>query len=107
MYFYSPEDRESKELFNGITTRTFWGDKMLISLVDVPAGAVVPPHSHPHEQTGILLEGELTFHTAESSHVTGPGSVVFAPRGQQHTFRNTGRTRARMLILTTPGGIED
>ena len=34
---------------------------MMLSLVEFEPRAVVQPHSHPHEQMGMLLEGELTF----------------------------------------------
>ena len=74
--------------------------------IEVDSGP--PAHLHHNEdEIFVVLEGELTFYTEDSSQVTGPGSVVYAPRGQPHTFCNTGKTRARMLVLTTPAGIED
>ena len=67
-----------------------------------------PPHIHGREdEVFLVLEGEVTFHRPAGSCVAGPGSVVFAPRGEQHAFRNTGTTRARMAILVTPAGFED
>ncbi len=50
MYFFSPAERERKELFGGVNARTFWGEHMLLAVVDIPANGVIPPHSHPHEQ---------------------------------------------------------
>ena len=37
MYFMSPDERDAKALFGTITARTFWGEKMLLSLVELPA----------------------------------------------------------------------
>ena len=45
MYFCEVEKRESKEIVPGVHIRTFWGDQMLLSVVDLEVGAVVPNHS--------------------------------------------------------------
>jgi mannose-6-phosphate isomerase-like protein (cupin superfamily) len=67
-----------------------------------------PPHIHGREdEIFIVLSGEVTFYGATRTIAAPPGSVVFAPRGQQHTFRNTGTTTARMVILVTPAGFEE
>ena len=73
MYFHDPEARPRKELLPGIITRTFWGDQMLISLVEVQPKAVVPPHSHPHEQLGYVVEGELTMNVKGESKAAESG----------------------------------
>ena len=41
-YFFDPETRTPKELVPGVVVRTFWGEQMLASLVDLAAGAIVP-----------------------------------------------------------------
>jgi mannose-6-phosphate isomerase-like protein (cupin superfamily) len=67
-----------------------------------------PPHVHGREEEiFVVLEGEVTFFGADRSSVARPGSVVLVPRGQQHTFRNTGTSVARMVIMVTPAGFED
>ena len=66
-----------------------------------------PPHVHGREdETFLVLEGEVTFLGGDVSTVARPGSVVFVPRGQPHTFKNTGQTRAQMAVIVTPGGFE-
>ena len=39
-------------------------------------------------------------------HTLVPGEAAFAPRGSIHTFRNSGKTIGRVLIVVTPGGFE-
>jgi quercetin dioxygenase-like cupin family protein len=85
MYVFSPDDRAAKELFNGITARTFWGEKMLLSLVELPAHSVVPLHSHPHEQVGIVLEGEATFIVGGVQTVAKAGDIYVIPGGVEHS----------------------
>ena len=85
MYFYSPEERESKELFSGIVARTYWGENLLLAVVEVAAKGVVPPHSHPHEQAGLVLEGELTFSVGDDVRTLKPGDVYVIPGDVEHS----------------------
>jgi quercetin dioxygenase-like cupin family protein len=88
----------------------------------LPYGAAPPLHSHPQDETFYLLEGEMIAWLVESDLAEdqgtppawvktrgqrcGVGAVVFAPAGTPHTFRVESDT-ARMLLLSTPAGIED
>jgi quercetin dioxygenase-like cupin family protein len=83
-YFYSPDERATKTLFGEITARTFWGEKMLMSLVDLPARSVVPLHSHPHEQAGIMLRGEATFTVGGEKRLVKTGEMWIIPGGVEH-----------------------
>ena len=59
MCFCDIENREAKEIAPGIRLKTFWGQKMLLSAVELDAGAVLPTHGHPHEQSGTVISGAL------------------------------------------------
>jgi len=73
-----------------------------------PPGAGVPPHyQRDEEEAFFVLEGTYTFLHGEDNVVVEAGGTVFVPRGTMHSFANTGDTPARMLILTTPGGIHE
>jgi quercetin dioxygenase-like cupin family protein len=37
------------------------GDRTLMAEFHLSQGAVIPPHSHPHEQTGYLVTGRILF----------------------------------------------
>ena len=100
-YFYAPDDRAAKTLFGAIQAKTFWGDKMLLSLLELPANSVVPPHSHPHEQAGIMLEGEATFTVGGETRVVKAGEIWIIPGGVVHTVI-TGDQPARALDIFSP-----
>lgn len=85
MPFYSAQERVGKELFEGIVARTYWGEKLLLAVVDLAANGIVPPHSHPHEQAGIVLEGEVTFTIADETRTLRPGDVYVIPGGVEHS----------------------
>ena len=38
---------------------------------------------------------------------TGAGSCVHAPRGTLHAFRNVGTAPRRVLVVYSPGGLEE
>ena len=66
-----------------------------------------PPHLHTREdETFHVLEGELEFVVGERTLSTSAGSVVYAPRGVLHGFRNVGTTHSRMAVIITPAGLE-
>jgi quercetin dioxygenase-like cupin family protein len=41
--------------------------------VRLEKGAVIPPHRHPHEQTGYLISGHMDFLVDGVHHVANPG----------------------------------
>ena len=43
-------------LADGVHARALFGDATMLNLVELEPGAVVPEHSHPHEQMGIVPE---------------------------------------------------
>lgn len=88
----------------------------------LPRGAAPPLHSHPQDETFYVLDGELTVWILDgeptderngpqgwlrqSARTCRAGAATFAPGGTPHTFRVESDT-ARMLVVSTPAGIED
>ena len=85
MSFYDSNERQPKEIIAGINARTFWGNKMTVALVTFEAHAVLPPHSHSHEQAGYVLEGEIEFTISEQTQVLRPGDVYIIPGNAEHS----------------------
>ncbi len=80
-------ERATKELFPGILTRTFWGDQMLLSRVELAPHAVATAHSHPHEQAGVVLSGEMELTIEGETQRLGPGDFYLAPGDAVHEAR--------------------
>ncbi|MFT3782589.1 MAG: cupin domain-containing protein [Nibricoccus sp.] len=73
----------------------------------VPPGGGPPPHVHfAEDEVFVVTEGEITFQSGDRSWLAQKSAVVFAPRGLPHTFRNSGKTPARMIVFVTPGGFD-
>jgi quercetin dioxygenase-like cupin family protein len=74
-------------LIEGVRARPLFGDGAMLNLLDLEQGAEVPPHSHPHEQLGLALEGELTLVIDGVAHVLTPGMAYTIPGGVEHSAR--------------------
>lgn len=62
MAFFIPEHQQWVDMLPGIRRRHLaHGERGHTIFVEGKAGAEVPEHSHPHEQLGFVIEGELEF----------------------------------------------
>ena len=101
MYFYDAKERAAKELAPGARTRTFWGDNMLLSIVEIDPNSEVPNHTHPHEQGGIMLEGEIEMNIAGESRTLKQGDVYIIPGNVEHWVKS-GSAPAKVLDIFSP-----
>ena len=100
-YFCDLENREAKEIAYGVQIRTFWGNEMLLSIIDLAANAVVPAHNHPHEQAGTVISGELELTIGGEKRWIKPGNTYIIPGGVEHSGR-TGDTPAKVMDIISP-----
>ena len=73
------------EMMPGVTRRTLNSSEgmMLIDVV-LEKGAVVPFHSHPHEQIGYLASGRLLFELGDERRELAPGDSWLVPPHVPH-----------------------
>ncbi len=104
MPYFKPSERDALQPFGpeGPSLKTFWGDNIMISLVELRPGAVVPPHSHPEEQAGYVIEGTLEFTMHGQTRTVGPGEIFFVPRGVEHAVTVSGADTARVVDIFSP-----
>jgi quercetin dioxygenase-like cupin family protein len=100
-HFCDLENRKAKDVAPGVKIRTFWGNEMLLSVVDFAANAVVPAHSHPQEQAGTGISGEFELTIDGESRWIRTGDTYIIPGGVEHSGR-TGDTPARVLDVFSP-----
>lgn len=62
-------------------------DQVTIGRIDIEPGALLPAHSHPHEQWSTVLSGTLELVVEGVSHVLQPGSVLYIPPHAVHSGR--------------------
>lgn len=72
-----------------------------------PRTLAAPLHRHTREdEYSYVLEGTMGVLLGTEAAVAGPGTLVFKPRGQWHTFWNAGDGACRVLEIIAPGGFE-
>ncbi|HWB07927.1 MAG TPA: cupin domain-containing protein [Pirellulales bacterium] len=83
-FFVDKKDCSHHTIFAGVDIFTAAGNSMMLSLVEFEPHAVVEEHSHPHEQMGLMLEGEAEFIVGGESRIVGPGTMWRIPGGVKH-----------------------
>jgi quercetin dioxygenase-like cupin family protein len=81
------------------------GDRFALIEFLFPHQASPPLHTHPQDESYIVLDGQLTVQAADQRFELEGGSTAVVPMGVPHTFRVESAT-ARVLVLSTPAGIE-
>src|SRR3954451_11535398 len=70
-----------------------------------PQYASPPLHTHPQDESYVILEGRLTIVAGDRRFDLGPGGTGVVPMGVAHTVRVDSET-ARVVVLRTPAGLE-
>ena len=68
----------------GCKLRTPHGQHLMLSYLEMDAGAEVPLHSHPHEQGGILLRGKLQLTIGDETRIVEQGSLFLIAANVPH-----------------------
>ncbi|MFN2628548.1 MAG: cupin domain-containing protein [Gaiellaceae bacterium] len=75
------------ELAEGVSGRPLFGEGAMINVIEFEPGAVVPQHSHPHEQLGLCLRGTQVLVVDGVEHPIGPMEGYVLPGGIEHSAR--------------------
>jgi quercetin dioxygenase-like cupin family protein len=70
-----------------------------------PHHASPPRHTHPQDESYIVLDGRLTIEAGEQQFALEAGATAVVPMTVPHTFRVDSES-ARVLVLSTPAGLE-
>ncbi len=76
----------SRELAPGVVARFAGTEHMMLSHVTLQPGSVVPLHSHPHEQVGVMLSGSGEFTIGGEKRTVRAGDCYQIPGGVGHTL---------------------
>ena len=77
-----------------------------VEIVNSP-GNGPPVHIHRRDdEVWWVLEGHYRFRVGETLVELEPGGMAFGPRDVPHAFTNVGDAPGRLLVITTPAGLE-
>ncbi|NDY71587.1 cupin domain-containing protein [Desulfobacter hydrogenophilus] len=73
------------EPVEGIEMKTLvHGEKTLLVRFKMTQGALLPSHTHPHEQTGYLISGRINLYIGGECRSAGPGDSWCIASGVEH-----------------------
>ena len=78
------------------------GEKAMMMRLTVEPNVPTPPHSHPHEQMGFVLEGEGILYIGDESMHIVKGTSFWVPPNVPHNFDATGSGPAVLVECFTP-----
>ena len=87
MIFQNLDEIQEREIVPGYRARFIHAEGMTLAYWEVEAGAALPEHSHPHEQLGIVVEGQIEFIIGDQKRLLGSGDIYFMPGGVEHEAR--------------------
>jgi len=76
-----------RELAKGIRGRYFHTEAMTVGFVDIDKGAILPAHSHVHEQITEITEGQLEMTIGGVTQILEPGVITLIPSNVVHGAR--------------------
>lgn len=83
--FCKTDESGYAQVLPGIRLKTLvHGEKTLFTEFRLEAGSVLPPHAHPHEQTGYLVEGRIRLTIGQETFEACPGDSWCIPGGIEH-----------------------
>ena len=80
-----------------------------VSVVELVVGPRNGPALHRHQREDelwVVVDGEFRFKAGDQMLEASTGGMAFGPRGLAHCFQNTGDEPGRLLVVTTPAGLE-
>lgn len=78
------------------------GKRIMVMKMTVEPGVPTPPHSHPHEQIGYLMEGRGVLFSGGQSVEIEAGTSFLIPPHESHNFNATGEKPAILLDIFSP-----
>ncbi len=87
MPFINVKDYEPIELVPGARARTPYGEHVMLSYLEMDKGSVIPLHSHPHEQAGMLLQGRMELRIGDETRVCEAGELFIVPPNVEHSAK--------------------
>ncbi len=93
----------------GVTKRLLIGEgdgaeTFAMRCFTIAPGGATPWHKHDWEHEVFVVEGEGAVKSEKGETKLAFGSVVFAPAGEMHQFKNTGAKPFAMLCLVPMRG---
>ena len=75
---------------------------LMMVLYEIGPGTTFPNHTHPHVQSGVILEGGGTFSMGGTAFAVRKGSAYLVPSGVPHELKTHAEGTTLVLDVFTP-----
>lgn len=83
--FHKDDGKDYLQVLDGIKRKTLaYGEKTLLTKFLLDSGATLPKHSHPYEQTGYLISGNIRLCIGDETRDIRPGDSWSIPPNVEH-----------------------
>ena len=101
-YFIDTSKLRRKQLTPIVTMRSMWGENVMVNIIENAPHSVVARHSHPHEQVGIVLEGEFDMTIGDETRRLKPWDAYVIPGGVEHSANGLDSPALSLDIFSPP-----
>jgi len=104
-YFIDPNEAEELTQMEGLITKILTGlngEKMMMVLNYTLPGHMVPRHSHPHEQIGMVYSGKAKLQIGDEEKIVEKGDFYCVPSNVEHSDTCIGDEPFVMLDIFYP-----
>ena len=98
---YGPQSQDLSAKNSYLTSLSLQLDNYCLLTAEMPAGAVVPLHSHSDRESFYILSGEMTFYDGDSWRILRQGDFFDVLSDTKHAWLNASESSAFLLVVTT------
>ena len=100
--FVVESEMPQKNIAPGVDIKVVSGDKAQMSFVTLAPGAEVPLHNHPHEQLGVVMEGEFELTIGDETRRMKKGDTYVIPGDVYHAVTRVYVPSVALDIFSPP-----
>jgi len=94
--------KQLRNLAEGVKVRVAYGERIMMSYVNIEPNTELAEHSHPHEQMGLFLEGEAEFTIGDEKRIVKPGMAYLVPSNVKHKVATFDKPVLALDIFSPP-----
>jgi len=106
MSFYDLNRIEYKLKREGVHVKAITGERIQVTQVRLDAG-FESDHSHPEEQVGYVLSGQIRLTIENEAHICEAGTCYHIPPNVRHSFKVLSSPYAEILEVFSPPKVEN
>ncbi len=104
MAFWDLKTLSLDEFRPGIFSKIQAGTNLTMALMQIGADKEGPPHDHPFDQCGVVIDGEIEMSIGADTRLFKPMEAYFIPAGITHSWKTVGQSATILDISANQSG---